>query len=193
MSSFFVHESSYVDAGALVGDGSAIWHFCHVQSGARIGRDCVLGQNVNVGPGAIVGNAVRIQNNVSVYEGVELADYVFCGPSCVFTNDTTPRSKYPKDPMRQGTGRVRTFVGEGASLGANATIVCGHTIGEWALVGAGAVVTCDVPAHALMMGVPARQIGWVCECGETLGEALRCGTCGRTYEVAAGGLREVAP
>lgn len=192
MSGFFRHESSYVDPGALVGDGSAIWHFCHIQRGARIGRDCVLGQNVNVGPGAIVGNAVRIQNNVSVYEGVELADYVFCGPSCVFTNDTAPRSKYPKDPARQGVGRVRTFVGKGASLGANATIICGHTIGEWALVGAGAVVTCDVPAHALVVGVPARQVGWVCECGETLGEALRCATCGRAYEVTAGGLREVA-
>ena len=193
MASFFAHETACVDEGASVGEGTAIWHFCHIQSGARIGRDCVLGQNVNVGPGAVVGNAVRIQNNVSVYEGVELADYVFCGPSCVFTNDMAPRSKYPKDPMRRGVGRVRTFVGEGASLGANATIVCGHVIGEWALVGAGSVVTRDVPAHALVVGVPDLQVGWVCECGETLGESLRCDACGRAYAASDAGLQEVAP
>lgn len=171
--------------------GTCVWHFCHVQERARIGSDCVLGQNVNVGPGARIGNGVKIQNNVSIYEGVELADYVFCGPSCVFTNDTAPRARYPKKEQgREGSYRP-TLVSTGATIGANATIVCGHTIGAWAFVGAGAVVTADVPSYALVTGVPARQVGWVCECGERLGDSLCCEACGRAYERAEGGLREV--
>lgn len=187
MDGVFVHESSYVDEGAHVGEGTKIWHFCHVQSGATIGCNCSLGQNVNVASNVKMGNGVKIQNNVSVYEGVELADYVFCGPSCVFTNDLTPRAKYPK-----GTAAYkRTYVGEGASIGANATIVCGHEIGPWALIGAGAVVTSNVPAHALMLGVPAKCKGWVCECGYLLGADLRCSECGRSYRKLDEGLEGV--
>ncbi len=154
---YFVHESSYVDENAEIGEGTKIWHFCHIQSGARIGKNCSLGQNVNISNNVVIGNGVKIQNNVSVYEGVELEDYVFCGPSCVFTNDLTPRARYPKGR----TGYKKTLVKTGASIGANATIVCGHTIGKCAMIAAGAVVTCDVPDYALMAGVPARQIGKV--------------------------------
>lgn len=185
--SFFVHESSYVDDGVLIGDGTRIWHFCHIQSGAVIGRNCSLGQNVNISNNVTVGDGCKLQNNVSLYEGVELEDYVFCGPSCVFTNDLTPRAKYPKGRA----GYLRTLVKTGASIGANATIVCGHTIGEWALIGAGAVVTGDVPDHALMLGVPARQCGWACECGTILPASLECPSCGRRYEEADGCLSEV--
>lgn len=187
MSGVFVHESSYVDGGAKIGDGTKIWHFCHVQSGAEIGCNCSLGQNVNVASTVKIGNGVKIQNNVSVYEGVELADYVFCGPSCVFTNDLTPRARYPKG----SAAYKRTFVGEGASIGANATIVCGHEVGPWALIGAGAVVVTDVPAHALMLGVPAKRKGWVCECGQLLDESLACGKCDRRYQETEDGLKEV--
>ena len=174
---YFVHESSYVDEGAEIGAGTRIWHFCHIQSGAVIGRDCSLGQNVNVGPRVRIGNGVRIQNNVSIYEGVELEDHVFCGPSCVFTNVNTPRAHFPANGQY-----VRTLVREGASIGANATIVCGHTIGRSALIAAGAVVTGDVKDFALMAGVPARRIGWVCECGQILNAALHC-SCGREYRL----------
>ena len=180
MDGVFVHESSYIDEDVKIGQGTKIWHFCHVQSGARIGCDCSLGQNVNIGTNVHVGNGVRIQNNVSVYEGVELADHVFCGPSCVFTNDLTPRANFPKG----SEGYRGTPVGEGASIGANATIVCGHKIGRCALIGAGAVVVTDVPDYALMLGVPARQVGWVCECGERLqseSDRYVCRTCSRTY------------
>jgi len=183
----FVHESSYVDDGAEIGEGTRVWHFCHVQSGARIGRNCTLGQNVNVSNNVVVGDGCKLQNNVSLYEGVELEGHVFCGPSCVFTNDLTPRAKYPKGRA----GYLRTLVREGASIGANATVVCGHTIGRWALVGAGAVVTSDVPDHALMLGVPARRVGWACECGAVLPEALVCPKCSRKYEEAPAGLVEV--
>lgn len=182
----FVHESSFVDDGVTIGEGTRIWHFCHIQSGARIGSGCSFGQNVNVSNNVRIGDGCKIQNNVSVYEGVELADYVFCGPSCVFTNDLTPRAKYPKG----STNYKRTYVATGASIGANATIVCGHDIGAWAMIGAGAVVTRDVPAHALMLGVPACQHGWVCECGEILSEGLICRSCGRRYREAEGGLEE---
>ena len=168
MSEYFVHESSYVDDDVVIGEGTKIWYFCHVQKGARIGKKCSFGQNVNVANNVRIGDGVKIQNNVSVYEGVELEDYVFCGPSMVFTNDLTPRAKYPKGPA----GYHHTLIRTGASIGANATIVCGHTVGKWAMVAAGAVVTSDVPDHALMMGVPARRKGWVCECGEVLGEDL---------------------
>ena len=143
---YFVHESSYVDDGAEIGEGTKIWHFCHIQSGAKIGEGCSLGQNVNVAGGAVIGNRCKLQNNVSIYEGVVLEDGVFCGPSCVFTNDLTPRAEYPK-------GRAnykKTIVKRGASIGANATIVCGNTLGRFSLVAAGAVVTDDVPDYALV-------------------------------------------
>ena len=154
---YFVHESSYIDDDVEIGEGTKIWHFCHIQKGARIGKNCSLGQNVNVSNHVIIGNNVKIQNNVSVYEGVELEDGVFCGPSCVFTNDLTPRAEFPKG----STGYKKTLVKHGASIGANATIVCGHTIGEYAMVAAGAVVTRDVEPYMLMAGVPAKVIGVV--------------------------------
>lgn len=178
-----VHPSSYLDEGATIGEGTRIWHFSHVQSGARIGDSCSIGQNVNVGNNVRIGNHVKIQNNVSVYEGVELEDFVFCGPSMVFTNVNDPRSKYPQ----RGTEHYRkTVVRTGATLGANCTIVCGHTIGRHAFIAAGAVVAGDVPDYALMMGVPARRAGWVCECGEKLPEdkgRIRCSRCEREYTV----------
>lgn len=187
MAAPFVHESSYVDDDVVIGDDTKIWHFCHVQSGVRIGEGCSLGQNVNVGSNVRIGNGVKVQNNVSIYEGVELEDGVFCGPSCVFTNDLTPRARYPKG----STNYKRTLVREGATVGANATIVCGHAIGKNAMVAAGAVVTKDVPDHALVAGVPARQLGWVCECGERLGGSMRCDSCGRAYsEWERGRLKE---
>ncbi len=154
---YFVHESSYIDDDVEIGEGTKIWHFCHIQKGARIGKSCSLGQNVNVSNHVIIGNNVKIQNNVSVYEGVELEDGVFCGPSCVFTNDLTPRAEFPKG----STGYKKTLVKHGASIGANATIVCGHTIGEYAMVAAGAVVTRDVEPYMLVAGVPAKVVGKV--------------------------------
>ncbi len=179
--SFFAHESSYVDDGAIIGDGTKIWHFCHIMGSAEIGAHCTLGQNVFVANRVKIGDHVKIQNNVSVYEGVILEDYVFCGPSMVFTNVKSPRSAYPHDTSDDY--RV-TRVKYGASIGANATIICGVTIGEWAFVAAGAVVTKDVLPYALMAGVPARHIGWVCECGSTLhfgdGQAV-CDHCGKRY------------
>lgn len=177
--SYFVHESSYIDKDVKIGEGTKIWHFCHVQEGADIGENCSLGQNVNIGSRVKIGNGVKIQNNVSVYEGVELEDYTFCGPSMVFTNDLTPRSKYPKGPG----GFKKTLVSYGASIGANATIVCGNTIGRWAMIASGAVVTKDVKDYALMAGVPAKQISWVCECGTPLKEGLSCEACGRAYRL----------
>lgn len=172
---YYVHESSYVDEGVHIGEGTKIWHFCHVQKGAVIGKNCSLGQNVNIGNNVKVGNGVRIQNNVSVYEGVELEDNVFCGPSCVFTNVITPRAHFPVHGVY-----AKTVIKEGASLGANCTIVCGHSVGKSSLIGSGAVVTKDVPDYALMAGVPARQIGWVCECGKKLDKNFKC-ECGRSY------------
>lgn len=182
--SAFIHESSYVDENVQIGAGSKVWHFCHIQDGAVIGKNCSLGQNVNVGKNAIIGDGVRIQNNVSIYEGVQLENNVFCGPSCVFTNVLTPRAAFPVNGSY-----TKTLVREGASLGANCTIVCGHTVGRYAMIGAGAVVTDDVKDYALMAGVPARQIGWVCECGKRLGEDLRC-SCGRSYVLKDEGLLE---
>lgn len=184
---YFVHESSYIDEGASVGKGTKIWHFCHIQKGAKIGERCSFGQNVNVSNNVTIGNYVKIQNNVSIYEGVELEDYVFCGPSMVFTNDLTPRSKYPKG----NAGYKKTLVKYGASIGANATIVCGHTIGKWAMIGAGAVVTKNVPDYALMAGVPARQVGWVCECGARLKDGFKCNECGREYALVNDRFEEI--
>ena len=181
----FVHESSYVDDGVQIGAGTKVWHFCHIQKGAVIGTDCSLGQNVNVGTNVRIGNGVRIQNNVSIYEGVTLEDNVFCGPSCVFTNVNPPRAHFPVHGVY-----ARTLVREGASLGANSTVVCGHTIGRSALIAAGAVVTCNVKDYALMAGVPARQIGWVCECGKRLPDSLSC-SCGRKYELEGDTLKQV--
>lgn len=180
---YFVHESSYIDSDVEIGEGTKIWYFCHIQKGARIGKNCSLGQNVNISNNVKIGNGVKIQNNVAVYEGVELEDYVFCGPSCVFTNDLTPRARYPKG----SAGYKKTLVKHDASIGANATIVCGHTIGEFALIAAGAVVTNNVPAHALMAGIPAKQIGWVCECGSVLGASFKC-SCGRSYKKTSDGI-----
>lgn len=187
MSEYFVHESSYVDDNVEIGTGTKIWHFSHIQSGAVIGNNCSFGQNVNVSNHVKIGNGVKVQNNVSIYEGVELEDYVFCGPSMVFTNDLTPRAKYPKG----SAGYKKTLLKEGATVGANATIVCGHTIGKWAMIASGAVVTKDVLDYALMAGVPARQIGWVCECGEVLRENTTCLQCGRQYEQIEDKLCEV--
>lgn len=159
---YFVHESSYVDADVKIGEGTKIWHFCHIQKGARIGKNCSFGQNVNISNNVIVGNDCKVQNNVSIYEGVVLEDGVFCGPSCVFTNDLTPRARYPKGRE----GYKKTLIREGASIGANATIVCGHIIGKYAMVAAGAVVTKDVPDYALVAGVPAKVVGRVDERGD---------------------------
>ena len=188
---YFVHESSYIDDDMEIGEGTKIWHFCHIQRGARIGKRCSLGQNVNVSNHVKVGDGCKLQNNVSLYEGVELENDVFCGPSCVFTNDLTPRAKYPKG----SAGYKKTLIKEGASIGANATVVCGHTVGKWALIGAGAVVASDVPAHALMLGVPAQQRGWVCECGQVLRQTgnsdYRCPDCGRTYQLKEEQLEEM--
>ena len=187
--SAFVHESAYVDDGATIGAGTKVWHFCHVLGGAVIGERSSLGQNVVVMNGTRVGNNVKIQNNVSIYEGVELEDDVFCGPSMVFTNVMNPRSHV----SRKNEYR-RTLVKRGASIGANATIVCGSTLGEYAFIGAGAVVSKDVPAYALMVGVPARRVGWMCQCGERLpaSGAGTCAACGSTYEASDGGVRQLS-
>ncbi|MEL7588821.1 MAG: acyltransferase [Prolixibacteraceae bacterium] len=177
-SNYFKHETACIDPGANIGAGTKIWHFCHVMNGAVIGEGCVLGQNVYVGGQARLGNRVKVQNNVSIYDSVILEDDVFCGPSCVFTNVTNPRSFVErKDEYR------RTLVKKGASIGANATLVCGVTIGEYALIGAGAVVTKDVKPFALMVGVPAVQKGWVSRAGAILGDDLICPETGEKYEV----------
>ncbi|MGI6177665.1 MAG: acyltransferase [Eubacterium sp.] len=183
---YFVHESSYIDDDVVIGKGTKIWYFCHVQHGARIGENCSFGQNVNVSNNVKIGNGCKVQNNVSIYEGVEMEDYVFCGPSMVFTNDLTPRAKYPKG----SAGYKKTVLHTGATVGANATIVCGHELGEWSMIAAGAVVTKNVKRHALMAGVPAKRIGWVCECGARLGDDLVCPVCGRKYVEDEDGLKE---
>lgn len=180
---YYKHDSAFVDDPACVGTGTKIWHFSHVMAGARIGERCVLGQNVFVGSDASLGNNVHIQNGVSIYDGVILEDDVFCGPSMVFTNVLNPRSEISKKHEIQ-----KTIVKRGATIGANATVICGNVIGRYAFVGAGAVVTEDVPDHALVLGVPGELAGWVCRCGETLAfdrtdetERARCGACSRAY------------
>jgi UDP-2-acetamido-3-amino-2,3-dideoxy-glucuronate N-acetyltransferase len=191
MPPFFAHESSYIDDGAVIGDGTKIWHFCHVLPGAVIGERCNLGQNVVVMGGTTLGNNVKVQNNVSIYQGVVLEDDVFCGPSCVFTNVTNPRSHVSRKSEYR-----RTLVRRGSSIGANATIVCGVTLGEYCFIGAGAVVRSDVPAYALMVGVPARRVGWMCQCGVRLqlqdGRAS-CAACGATYHELDGVLQQIDP
>lgn len=189
MSDFFAHESCYVDDGCQIGAGTKIWHFTHVMSGARIGRSCNIGQNVVISPHVVVGDNVKIQNNVSVYTGVTLEDDVFCGPSMVFTNVINPRSHVSrKDEYRS------TLVKRGASLGANSTIVCGYTIGKYAFIGAGSVVTKDVPDYALVVGNPSRVVGWMCDCGVKLAAGAsaparaRCKACGAVYESHGAGL-----
>jgi len=178
---FFLHESSFIDENVKIGDGTKVWHFSHIQSGSTIGENCSIGQNVNVGNNVKIGNGVKIQNNVSVYEGVELEDFVFCGPSMVFTNVMNPRSEFPQ---KGSEFYHRTLVKKSASIGANATIICGHTIGKYAFVAAGSVVTKDVPNYGLVVGVPARRIAWVCECGDKLefsDSETVCKKCGKKY------------
>ena len=179
---YYVHPSSFVDEGAKIGEGTKIWHFCHIFGGAQIGNNCKIGQNVVIHASVVIGHNVKIQNNVSVYDGVTLDDDVFCGPSCVFTNIFNPRSAVNRNDHKYYR---LTHVGRGASIGANATIICGATIGRYAFIGAGAVVTCDVPDYALVYGAPARQNGWICECGEKISvfkRKLRCAVCGIEYK-----------
>ena len=191
--SYFVHPSSFVDEPAVVGEGTTIWHFCHIQKGAVIGRDCRIGQNVNIGSSVVIGNHVKIQNNVSVYDGVVLEDYVFCGPSMVFTNVINPRSHISRKHEYR-----KTLVRRGATIGANATVVCGVTIGEYAFIGAGSVVTRDVPDHALVYGNPAKIKGWVCSCAEKLSftrtarrQSVSCTHCGKEYLKNGERVREI--
>lgn len=181
---YFAHETSIIDENVEIGEGTKIWHFTHIQSGAKIGKNCSFGQNVNISNNVIIGNGVKVQNNVSIYEGVELGDYVFCGPSAVFTNDLTPRARYPKGHDNY----KKTIIKHDVTLGANCTIVCGHTIGEFATVAAGAVITKDVLPYALMAGVPARRIGWVCICGQILKSGAFCPDCRRKYEERVDGV-----
>jgi UDP-2-acetamido-3-amino-2,3-dideoxy-glucuronate N-acetyltransferase len=183
---YYAHETAIIDDGCTIGNGSKIWHFSHILGGTKIGDDVVIGQNVMIGPDVTVGNRCKIQNNVSLYRGVQLADGVFCGPSCVFTNVNTPRAEIErKDDF------LATPVGRGATIGANATIVCGNAIGAYALIGAGAVVTKPVKAHALMVGNPAKQTGWVSHAGEKLGEDLTCPREGRKYRIVNDALEEL--
>ena len=189
MADYFAHESSYIDEGCQIGEGTKIWHFTHVMARARIGAHCNIGQNVVIAPDVVVGNNVKIQNNVSVYTGVVLEDDVFCGPAMVFTNVANPRSHVSRKHEYQ-----QTLVRRGASLGANATIVCGHTIGRYAFIGAGAVVTRDVPDYALVVGNPGRIAGWMCACGVKLASGARppkeatCAACGARYRTAGDAL-----
>jgi UDP-2-acetamido-3-amino-2,3-dideoxy-glucuronate N-acetyltransferase len=191
MTDYFAHESAYIDEGARIGRGTKIWHFCHVMTGAVIGERCNLGQNVVVMSGTQLGNNVKVQNNVSIYEGVFLEDDVFCGPSCVFTNVVNPRSHISRKSEYR-----KTLVRRGTSIGANATILCGITLGEYSFVGAGAVVRSDVPPFALMVGVPARRVGWICRCGVRLqvrdGRAS-CTACGTRYREIDGLLEMIDP
>lgn len=186
---YFVHESSYVDEGCSIGAGTKIWHFSHIMKGCIIGKNCNIGQNVVISPDVVLGNGVKIQNNVSVYTGVTCEDGVFLGPSCVFTNVINPRAFIERKSEYR-----KTVVKQGASIGANATIVCGHDIGRYAFVGAGSVVTKSVPDYAMVYGTPARIRGWVCQCGEQLvedgAEQLRCSHCGKIYAISGDVVEE---
>ena len=184
MTDYFVHESSYVDDGAVVGKETKIWHFSHIMSGAKIGEKCSIGQNVNIGSRAVLGNGVKVQNNVSIYDDVIIEDDVFCGPSCVFTNVINPRSFVKrKDEYKT------TLIKKGSSIGANATIVCGVTLGRYSFIGAGSVVTRDVPDYGMVYGTPAKQHGWVCRCGEKLDKSLKCSSCNEKYKETKGTLK----
>ena len=176
--SIFIHESSYVDEGCEIGEGTKVWHFCHLFGDVKIGKNCIISQNVMIGPDVKIGDDCKIQNNVSLYKGIHLSNGVFCGPSCVFTNVNTPRAK-----IERKNAFLETLVGEGATIGANATIVCGNKLGANCLIAAGAVVTKDVKPHALMAGVPAKQIGWVSHAGESLKEDLICPMEGKKYKL----------
>ncbi len=183
---YFVHPSSFIDDGVSVGNGTKIWHFCHILKGSKIGSECIVGQNVSIGPDVLIGNNCKIQNNVSVYKAITLEDDVFCGPSCVFTNVYNPRAFIErKQEFRP------TLVKKGATIGANATIVCGVTVGKYAMVGAGAVIKSVVPDYAIFVGVPAKQAGWVCKCGTTLefdNYNAVCKRCGNIYKISNGNL-----
>ena len=189
---YYVNDNAIVDENVIIGDGTKIWHFSHVQSGAKIGENCVLGQNVNVGNNVVIGSYCKIQNNVSIYEGVTLQDYVFCGPSMVFTNILNPRCKYPQVGADH---YIKTTVKEGASIGANATIVCGNTLGKNCMVGSGAVVTKDVPDFALVVGTPAKIVAWVSEAGKKLtfdeNNIAACEISGKTYKLTDGKVEEM--
>jgi len=183
----FVHDTAVIDENVQIGAGTKIWHFSHVLKNARIGENCNIGKYVEIGPEVSVGKGCKIQNNISVYKGVTLEDYVFCGPSVVFTNIFNPRAAIRKmDQVRT------TLVRHNATLGANSTIICGVTIGRYAFIGAGAVVTRDVPDHALVVGNPARQVGYVCACGEKLPEDLQCGSCSAKYRLNDEGLSVIS-
>ena len=183
MTKSFIHPSAIIDDNVIMGSNSKIWHFCHILGHSKIGNNCVLGQNVMVAASVVIGDGCKVQNNVSIYKGVTLEDDVFCGPSCVFTNVLTPRAFVErKDEFRQ------TLVCKGATIGANATIICGVTIGSYAMIGAGSVVTRDVPAHALLVGNPARQSGWVSREGEVLDARLTCPKTGEVYNESISGL-----
>lgn len=182
----YIHKTAYVDARVSVGSGTKLWHFTHILSDSSVGRNCVLGQNVMAGPHVSIGDGCKIQNNVALYKGVRLEDDVFCGPSCVFTNVLTPRAHIErKDEFRE------TLVKYGATIGANATIVCGNTLGRYSMIAAGAVVTRDVPDYGLMAGVPARWIGWVSRCGERLGPDLKCPRTGEQYLESKDGTLQI--
>ena len=190
MAFFRVHETAIIDAGCSIGEGTCIWHFSHLMAGCIVGRDCNIGQNVVVSPGVVLGDHVKVQNNVSIYTGVTCGDEVFLGPSCVFTNVISPRSAISRKAQYQ-----ETHIGKGATIGANATVVCGHTIGDYAMVGAGAVITKDVPPYALVVGNPARRIGWVSEYGHRLffdekGIAV-CPESGQQYRLDKEGVKRI--
>jgi len=183
---YFRHESSYVDEGASIGAGTKVWHFCHIMSGAKVGTKCSIGQNVNIGGKAVVGNGVKLQNNISIYDDVVIEDDVFCGPSMVFTNVINPRAFVErKDEYKQ------TLIKRGASIGANATIVCGITLGEYCFIGAGSVVTHDIPPYAMAYGNPAQIHGWVCKCGVKLDKDYVCPECKKGYRKSEKGLEEL--
>lgn len=183
---YTVDPTAVIDDGVGIGEGTKVWHFSHIVTGSRIGDACTIGQNVMIGPNVTIGSGCKIQNNVSVYEGVTLEDNVFCGPSVVFTNVNRPRAHISQKDSFQPT-----LVQEGATIGANATIVCGHTLGRYSFIGAGSVVVADVAAHALMVGNPAKRVGWVCMCGSRLPEDLQCTACSKKYKVHENGIQEI--